>query len=171
MPIKKFYIKGDGKVIDVGLRPSLVTLGAAYDLKVATRNLYEENKVEVIASGSDEGIQRFWEYVEKEDIRPIKNDETYIVTKPEPYEGIEPDWAYHVSASLMEQIYKGISRIEGIEKSLGALSGIQETLRGIDDKFGEMVNRFGVFSEYAKAIGQKLDALPEQMAKAVSKKD
>jgi acylphosphatase len=171
MPIKKFYIKGNGKVIDVGLRPSLVTLGLAYDLKVATRNLFEENEVEVIVSGAEESIKRFWERIKKEDVRPIKEEKSYALTECEPYEGVEPDWAYHVSASLMEQIYKGISRIEGIEKGLEALGGIQETLKGIDNKFGEMVNRFGVFSEYAKAIGQRLDALPEQIAKAVSKKE
>ncbi|MEM2294434.1 MAG: hypothetical protein QXX41_14275 [Nitrososphaerota archaeon] len=171
MPIRKFYIKGNGKVIDVGLRPSLVTLGLVYDLKVATKNLFEENKVEVIVSGSEESIKRFWERIKKEDVRPIKDEKTYILTEPEPYEGTEPDWSYHISASLMEQIYKGISRIEGIEKSLDALNSIKETLKGIDEKFGEMVNRFGVFSEYAKAIGQRLDALPEQIAKAISKKE
>jgi len=189
MPIKRFYIKGNGNVTDVGLRPSLVTLGLAYDLKVATRNLYEENKVEVIVSGSEEGIKRFWEHVKKQDIRPVKDEKGYSVTELQPYEGMEPDWAYQVSASLMEQIYKGISRIEGVNKVLDyikeGMAGVQETLKGIDEKFGTVAQRFGIFSDYAKkmsekltnmdeklgGIDEKLDSLPERIAKAISKRE
>ncbi len=190
MPIRKFYIKGDGKVIDVGLRPSLVSIGLSYDVKVATRNLYEENKVEVIVSGTDESIHQFYERVKKEDIRAVRDEKAYTITELEPYEGIEPEWAYHMSASVMEQIYKGVSRIAGMEERLraldgiqgtlrgiqetlsgirGTLNGVQGTLRGIDRKFGEMMDRFGVFSEYAKALAERIDALPEKIAEALRK--
>jgi len=90
MPIKKFYIVGDGKVIDVGLRPSVVTIGLTYDLKAAARNLYKENKVEVIISGAEEGIQQFWERVKREGIRAVRDEKAYTVTELEPYVGMEP---------------------------------------------------------------------------------
>jgi len=56
MPIKRFYVKGNGEVIEVGLRPALLGLGFEYNLKVLARNFYEEKKVEVIVSGMEEGI-------------------------------------------------------------------------------------------------------------------
>jgi len=167
MPIRKFYIEGDGKVIDVGLRPSLVSIGLGYNLKVHTRNLHEQNKVEVMVSGSDDDIKRFWNHVKSEDVRPAKDEKPYGVSGLEPYEGAEPDWSYHLSASVMEQIYKGVSRIEGMETSLTALDGIKQTLQGIDSKFGEMVDRFGLFGKYVKAMDEKLDVLPERIADAM----
>ena len=172
MPIKKFYIEGDGKVIDVGLRPSLVAIGLSYNLKVHTKNLHKENKVEVIVSGGEDDIQRFWNHVENVDVRPTKDKGTYGVSGLEPYEGVEPDWSYHVNASVMEQIYKGVSRLEGIEGGLGALAGVlQQTLQGIDMKFGEMIDRFGVFGSYAKAMDEKLDALPKRIADAMNRRE
>ena len=187
MPIKKFYIVGDGKVIDVGLRPSVVTIGLTYDLKAAARNLYKENKVEVIISGAEEGIQQFWERVKREDIRAVRDEKAYTVTELEAYVGMEPDWAYYSSASLMEQIYKGVSimtgveqrmggvekRMNGVDKNLGAMqqtfASVQNSLKGIDEKFGEMINRFGIFGEYVKALGEELDILPQRIADAIKK--
>jgi len=143
MPIKKFYIVGDGKVIDVGLRPSVVTIGLAYDLKVAARNLYTEKKVEVIVTrGTEEGIQQFWERVKREDIRAVRDEKAYTVTELEAYVGMEPDWAYYSSASLMEQIYKGVSIMTGVEQRMG---GVKKRMNGIDKNLGVCNRRLHLF--------------------------
>jgi len=44
-------------------------------------------------------------------------------------------------------------------------------LKGIDEKFGEMINRFGIFAEYAKALGEKLDTLPQRIADVIKKRE
>ena len=147
MPIKKFYIKGDGKVIDVGFRPALVTIGLNYGLRVVSKNLPEENRVEVIVDGSDQDIKRFWEHVKSYDARPVKDEKPYTVSDVKPYEGTEPDWSYHTSASSMEQVYKGVS----------SMKGMQDTLQKIDGRFDRMTKRFGEFGKNMKGMGEKLD--------------
>jgi len=158
MSVKKFYLKGNGKVFDVYLRPSLIALGVGYDLKIACRNLRKENKVEVLVSGRDEAIQQFWDHVKEHDIRPVKDEKAYLVSDIETYKGVQPDWTYHMSASTMEQISKGVTSLEGIDK----------TLHEIDEKFGGLEKRFGMFGSYAERIDQKLVDLPERIAEALS---
>ena len=160
MSTKRFYLIGDGKVFDVYLRPSIIALGVGYDLRIACRNLRKENKVEVIVRGRDEDIRQFWKYVKEHDIRPVKDKKSYTVSGIEPYEDVEPDWTYHMSASTMEQISKGVTSLEGIDK----------TLHGIDEKFGKLEERYETFGFYAKHIDEKLDTLPERIAEALSER-
>jgi len=184
MHIRRFYLKGDGKVFDVYLRPSLIALGVGYDLRIACRNLRKENRIEVIVSGVDENIQQFWEYVKEHDVRPVGNKKPYTVSEIEPYEGIEPDWTYHMSASTMEQITKGVTSLEQISKGVAglegvgtSLEGVNKTLREIDGKFGRLEKNFGTFSLYARGMDEKLDSmsgkldtLPERIAEALSER-
>lgn len=160
MQIKKFYLTANGKIFDVYLRPTLIALGVNYDLRVACRNLRKEKKVEIIVNGTNEDIQQFWEYVKGYDVRPVKNEKAYQVSEIEPYEGLEPDWTFHMSASTMEQLSKGIASLEGINKSL----------ESIDDKFGKLEDKFGIFGLYAKGMDEKLDTLPEKIAEALDKR-
>jgi len=43
-------------------------------------------------------------------------------------------------------------------------------LKGLDEKFDKVVERFGLFAQYAKAMDEKLDKLPERIAQAISKR-
>ena len=144
--IKRFYVIGNGRVFDVYLRPTLIALGINYDLKMACRNLRKEKKVEVIVSGTDESIEQFRNYIREHDIRPVKANKLYTVSEIEPYEGLEPDWAYQMSASTMEQITKGVASLEDIDKSLG---NINKSLNSMDGK---------------------LDTLPDRIAEALEKR-
>lgn len=174
MSVKRFYVQGNGKVIDVGFRPSLIRLGLAYNLKVVCRNLPRENKVEVIVKGVDEDVETFLEYVKKHDVRPVKEKKLYTVSKLEPYEGVEPDWSYHTSASIMDQIVKGVQSVEGMSEGMKGMSqnieGMSQGIRAIDSKLGVAMEKFGVFGTYMKKMGEKLDALPERIADALAGK-
>jgi len=171
MPIKRFYVKGNGEVIEVGLRPALLALGFEYNLKVLARNLYAEKKVEVIVSGMDEDIQRFWQYVKGHDIRSVKDGRGYTLSRLEPYEGPEPDWIYYASAFTAEQVFKGVSGMTEIGASLKGmdekLGGINKTLGQVGENFVKVSERFGVFGKYTKEISDKLDALPSKIARAL----
>lgn len=169
MPIKKFYVKGNGEVIEVGLRPSLMALGSEYSLKVLARNLYEERKVEVIVSGADMDLQRFWRHVKDHDIRPVKDKRGYTVSRPELYAGPEPDWAYCANAFMVEQISKGVRGIDTINEKLGGLDVINEKLGGLDvinEKLGGMDKKLGVMDEKLgglEAINEKLGGMDEKL--------
>lgn len=175
MSVKRFYVQGNGTVIDVGFRPSLIRLGLAYNLKVVCRNLPRENKVEVIVKGVDENVETFWKYMKKHDVRPVKEKKLYTVSKLEPYEGVEPDWSYHTSASIMNQIVRGVQSIEGMSQNIEGMSqgmkGMSQSIRAIDSKLGVAVEKFGVFGTYMKEMGEKLDALPERIADALAGKN
>jgi acylphosphatase len=162
MPIRKFHIESNGKVIDVGLRSALIPLGLEYNLKVFARNLYGEKKVEVILCGNDEDIKAYWQYVKKHDIRPVKNEKFYTVSKIQPYEGLEPDWVYHTTAFSAEQISKGV---KGMEDVKGVLGNMNQKLGGIDQKMDNVAKRFGVFSRYAKGMDEKLKSMDEKLDK------
>lgn len=181
MSVKRFYVQDNGKVIDVGFRPSLLRLGLAYNLKVVCRNLPRENKVEVIVKGVDEDVETFWKYVKKHDVRPVKEKKLYTVSKLEPYEGVEPDWSYHTSASIMNQIVKGVQSIEGMSQNMKGMGrsmdgmsqnieGMSQGIRAIDSKLGVAMEKFGMFGTYMKEMGEKLDALPERIADALAGK-
>lgn len=175
MPIKKFYVKGNGEVIEVGLRPSLMALGSEYNLKVLARNLYEERKVEVIVSGADVDLQRFWRHVKEHDVRPVRDRRGYTVSRPELYEGPEPDWIYCASAFTAEQVFKGVSSIaeigaslKGIDGKLGTgLKGINTALGQVGENFVKVSGRFGVLGKHVKEISDKLDDLPGRIARAL----
>jgi acylphosphatase len=193
MPIRKFYIQSAGKVIDVGLRSSLIPLGSEYNLKIFARNLYKERKVEAILSGADEDIKAFWQYVKQHDIRPVKNGKPYTVSEIEPYDEAEPDWGYYASAFVAEQISKGVRGIDTINEKLGGLDAINEKLGvmgeklggidaineklgGVDDKLGrvaeefsQVAERFGIFGEYIKELHKTLIQLPKRIASAMEK--
>ncbi len=109
-------------------------LGYIYELKVATRSLFEKNEVEVIVEGSEDNIKRFWEHVKKEDVRLVKNGKGHTLTELEPYKETEPDWSYQESASFMELIYKGVEVLDRIKKKLDVLD---DELRKISEKYRE----------------------------------
>ena len=78
---KIFYIKGD-KIFDVGLRFSLVGLGGEYNIKVQAVNERSDDRVRVVTSGNVQSISKFYNYVQNNDVRYYKDENTqYNVTE------------------------------------------------------------------------------------------
>ena len=158
MDIRKIYVEGGrtGSVVDLGVRPYLVSSGLQFGVKVAPINIAAENKVEVIVGGNLDDIKRYRKYIE-ESLRSEVGQNDYQISELKDYKGKAPDWVYHASASTLEQVHRGISSLRGIEKGVSEMAS---TLKGIDTKFDQMIQRFGTISD-------NLDQVPEKTAEAL----
>lgn len=148
--------------------------------KIYARNV-NKDKVELFVSDEEDKVNKFYEVIGKE--RP-----EYASVKKEPYENKIPIPTIdrYFQFLTLEQLSRG--REEGIKlpEIVGkALDPIASALRGMDQKFDKVVDRFGLFAMYAKGMNsklkgmdkkldkiatlpEKLDALPEKIAKALS---
>jgi acylphosphatase len=147
---KVFYIKGD-KIFDVGLRFSLVGLGGDYNIKVQAVNDRTDQRVKVVASGSSQNISSFYDYVQRNDIRFFKDENSkYAVTDIENYSGPKIDFSNYQNSLNIEQIGKMLytagnklpnieTKIDSIDKNVISMNksveGMTESLRSIDKKF------------------------------------
>lgn len=152
--MKKFDIIGDGKVIGVGLRPALLGLASEYDLQIACRNLWKENRVEVVVNGTEDNIERFWSYIKNKDIRLFPDIKMYDVSELETYEGPKIDWGYYTQSLTSEQLYRGFQYVG-------------EALKDINRNFGKAIEKFGGLSNKLDEISSKLDSLPKEIAKVM----
>ena len=103
---KIFYIKGD-KIFDIGLRFSLVGLGVEYNIKVQAVNERSDDRVRVVTSGNVQSISKFYNYVQNNDVRYYKDENTqYNVTELEGYSGPKIDYSYYQNSFNTEQLGK-----------------------------------------------------------------
>lgn len=142
MPIMRFYVAGneDADVIGVGLRLTVSALASKHELQIAPRNLYEENKVEVIIRGSRNAIQNLCREIQDEDVRIFNRKGSYLVTEPEIYEGIKPDWLHYRTMLTIEQLQKGIIELTNIADKLVVLNKVTQKLDKLTEKLTEIVS-------------------------------
>jgi len=162
MVIRTFYFEGkNSKVIDVGLRPSIIRHATSiYNLKTVAHNLKgkmpDQDRVEVIVKGEEESIHLFHDYVSKNDIRKKREGPRPEVSKLLTYKGKEPDWNYCLNTVNAEQMDKGIDALTEIGGGIGDMRG---SLNSIDEKFGDMLKRYGEFGKDMKEMKNSLGYL------------
>lgn len=124
MVLRRFIIKRNGEMQNVGARPKIYELANKNGVKVIPRNTADGN-IEVIAKGSEEDIKLFWKCVKKADLRPLanpKDNEGYEVGKLEPYSpDDELDFTYFAGSTTMEQVSKGTYFLSSIDTRLANL--------------------------------------------------
>ena len=140
---KIFYIKGD-KIFDVGLRFSLVGLGGEYNIKVQAVNERSDDRVRVVTSGNVQSISKFYNYVQNNDVRYYKDENTqYNVTELEGYSGPKIDYSYYQNSFNTEQLgkilYTAGNQLPKTEHKIDSIDDnvrqVKESLKSIDSKF------------------------------------
>jgi acylphosphatase len=116
--IRRFYVAGDAKIFDVGLRPALLGEGSEYSLRIACENQRDKKRVEVVVSGKLKDIEEFHSHIAGHDIRLFPEDKMYEVTPLQEYNGPIPDWDYYLHTLTAAQIHKGFLYIGQILRDL-----------------------------------------------------
>lgn len=141
--------------------------------RIYARNL-DKNKVELLLTDEEHKINKFYEVIKSE--RP----EGAVVedVKKEPYDGKIPIPSIdrYLQFLTLEQLTKGREEVVKLPAFVGnAIQTVASALKGIDEKFGTVAQRFGVFGDYAKrmdekltGMNEKLDTLPERIAEALT---
>lgn len=175
MTSARILINGE-KVQEIGYRIFLLEKALESNIEnIYIRNL-DKDKVELFISDQQSKINNFYEVVKKE--KPsaaiIKN------VRKEPYEGKIPIPSIdrYFQFLTLEQLSKGREEVLKLPGSVSeALGTVATSLKGIDEKLGNLTNRFGLFGESAKTmdnrlagIDKKLETLPSRIAEAISSK-
>jgi len=149
---KIFYIKGDD-IFDVGFRPGVVERSQRFHVKTNPINEEDQNRVQVVVSGTVQSVAAFHEYVRNNDVRIKPTGVMYQVTDLEPYDG-EIDWTYENLSSVSYELGKGF-RVANTR-----LAEINQT---INQKFDVMDTKFGVIGETLKRIEDKLPDIKKEL--------
>lgn len=168
------------KVQGVGYRIFLLekALESGID-RIYARNI-NEDKMEFLVSDEEDKVNRFYEIV----IREKPKDAVVKNIKKEPYDGKVPIPSIdrYFQFLTLEQLSRGREEVLKLPEFVSnAIGTVASALKGIDEKFGAVAQRFGVFGEYAQkmdgklgrmdeklsGIDEKLDTLPERIAKAM----
>jgi len=141
--------------------------------RIYARNL-DKNTVELLLTDEEDKVNKFYEVVKTE--RP----EGAVVedVKKEPYDGKIPIPSIdrYFQFLTLEQLTKGREEVVKLPAFVSsAIQTVASALKGIDEKFGTVAQRFGVFGDYAKRMDKKLtgmnerlDTLPERIAEALT---
>ncbi len=157
------------KVQGVGYRLFLLEKAMETGIeKIYARNI-DRNKVELLVSDEEEKVESFYQKISSEVPKEAKVESI----KKEPYDGKTPipsiDRYFHFLT--LEQLSRGREEVVKLPAAVDkALKPISSSLAGLDEKFDKVVEKFGLFAQYAKAMDEKLDKLPERIAKALSSK-
>ncbi|OGD47192.1 hypothetical protein A3K69_02850 [Candidatus Bathyarchaeota archaeon RBG_16_57_9] len=144
------------KVQEIGYRIFLLEKA----LENGVGNIYSRNvdrdKVELLVDDEEERLERFYHVVLNE--RPEGSSVDTI--KREPYSGnmLIPPIDRYFQFLTLEQMSRGREEIVKLPGFIGAyLEKVAVALGGIDYKFGEVIERFGLFGEQAKGMNLKLE--------------
>ncbi|MEM3572835.1 MAG: acylphosphatase [Nitrososphaeria archaeon] len=161
----KILIEGK-KVQGIGYRLFLLEKAMESGIeKIYARNI-DNNKIELLVSDEEDKVKSFYQKISAEFPKEaeVKN------IKEEPYDGKVPipsiDRYFHFLT--LEQLIRGREEVIRIPEALDkTLKPISSSLTGLDEKFDKVVEKFGIFAQYARAMDEKLDKLPERIAKAL----
>lgn len=159
----RILVEGE-KVQEVGYRIFLLEKALENDIdRIYARNI-NDNKVELLLSDDKDKVNNFYNVVKKERFRgAIVKD-----VKKEPYDGkipIPPIERYFQFLTL-EQLSRGREEVLKLPRFVGgAIETVAFALKGIDEKFGDVTQRFGIFGKYAKRMDEKLAAMDEKLDK------
>lgn len=164
------------KVQEIGYRIFLLEKALESNIeKIYVRNL-DKNKVDLLVSDEEAKINNFFRVIKKE--KPagaiIKN------VRKEPYDGKIPIPSIdrYFQFLTLEQLSRGREEVLKLPRFVSeALGTVASAVKGIDEKLGNMTDRFGIFGESAKrmdnrlaGIDEKLEALPDRIAEAINSK-
>ena len=153
----KISIRGS-KVQEIGYRIFLLEQALENDInRVYARNL-DKDSMELLLDDDDEKINSFYRLISK------KKPKGAVVKdlKMEPYSGsiLIPPIEKYFQFLTLEQLSRGREEIVKLPEFVGSSIGtIASALSGIDVKFGDVVNRFGVFGQHANSMDEKLTKL------------
>src|SRR5215472_5875467 len=116
-------------------------------------NEEDQNRVQIVVSGTVQSVAAFHEYVRNNDVRIKPTGVMYQVTDLEPYDG-EIDWTYENLSSVSYELGKGF-RVANTR-----LAEINQT---INQKFDVMDTKFGVIGETLKRIEDKLPDIKKEL--------
>jgi len=141
--------------------------------RIYARNL-DKNKVELLLTDEEDKINKFYKVIKTE--KP--EGATLESIKKKPYDGKVPIPSIdrYFQFLTLEQLTKGREEVVKLPTFVGgAIQTVASALKGIDEKFGTVAQRFGIFGDYAKrmdkkltGMNEKLDTLPERIAEALS---
>lgn len=136
--------------------------------KIYARNV-DKDKVELLVSDEEDKVKSFYEkfyskFPKEAKVRSVK-EELYDGKIPIP----SIDRYFHFLT--LEQLSRGREEVVKIPIGIDrALKSISLALKGLDEDIDKVVEKFGLFAQYAKAMDEKLDKLPERIAQAISRK-
>ncbi len=159
-------------------------------LKTGIERIYSVNlnkdRIEILINDSEEKIDKFYALIREE--KPEKAIVNSIHKEKYEDDMEIPTIDRYLQFLTLEQLSTGREEVlrlpDSIDRTMGTVAG---SLSGIDGKLGDLIERFGIFGEYAKGMdGQlkqmneklgkisdlpkKIDSLPEGIAKALSEK-
>ena len=120
------------------------------------------NKVELLLRDEEEKVDGFYEVIksEKPEGAAVKS------VSREPYLGkvVIPPIDRYFQFLTLEQLSTGREELVRLPDYVGKSVGVvASAISGIDEKFGEVVTRFGVFGESARSMDGKLSGMDEKL--------
>ena len=157
----RILIEG-AKVQNVGYRIFLLERALWNGIEhIYVRNIGRDS-VELLLSDEEAKINVFCEAVQNEKPRGAAVKK---LTK-EPYQGsikIPPIDRYFQFLTL-EQLSRGREEVLRLPKFVGnSLALVASAINGIDKKFGDVVERFGIFGDYARGMDKKLTGIDDKL--------
>jgi acylphosphatase len=150
------------KVQEMGYRIFLLEKALRNDIKNIYVQNINEDSVELLLDDNEEKINNYYQVINQE--KP-KEAVVKSITK-EPYSGdapVSPIEKYFQLLTL-EQLSKGREEIVKLPSFVGySLEKVATALSGIDSKFGEVINRFGLFGQQAVGMAGKLDKVDSKL--------
>jgi len=161
----KIKIQGT-KVQGIGYRIFLLEKALENGIeRIYARNL-DKDKVELLLSDEEDKIDSFFEIINKE--KPEAAEVNSI--KRESYKGRMsiPTIDKYCQHLILEQLGRGREELvnlpEIVSKNLGEkIDPVVSSLKGIDEKFGNMIEKFGLFGRYATDMDEKLTSVDKKL--------
>jgi acylphosphatase len=134
-----FSIRGEN-IFNVGLRFSLIEFAGEYNVKVQPVNLRDENRVQVIASGSGQDIESLYHYIDKNDVRYLKQPKSpYILSEIKDYNGSKIDFEHYKQSFMTSQLGKILYNAIPMQKNLKSVdSKLDAVIENTDDMKNDM---------------------------------
>jgi acylphosphatase len=150
------------KVQEIGYRLFLLEKALENGIgRIYAKNV-DDDKLELLVDDVNERLENFYQVVLKD--RP-KGAMVDNIAK-EPYSGDMqiPSIDRYFQFLTLDQMSRGREEIIRLPGFVGSsLEKLTTALGGIDQKFGEVIDRFGVFGEQAKGMNYKLEKQGERL--------
>ncbi|MEM5793798.1 MAG: acylphosphatase [Candidatus Aenigmatarchaeota archaeon] len=134
--------------------------------KIYARNI-NNDKIEVLVGDGEDNLKLFYKKVTSESppeakVKSIKEEPCY-----EKILSIERYFYF----LILEQLVGWEEALDRIEETLDkALKPISSSAASLNEKLDKAAEKLDIFAQYLKAIDEKLDTLPERIAKALHSK-
>lgn len=149
----KILIKGE-KVQGIGYRLFLLEKALEQGIeKFYARNV-DKDLVEIFTDDEDDRINDFYKIIKKEQPEAALVDDI----NKEPYDGrfSIPSIEKYYQHLTLEQLSRGREEIVTIPELIGPLTS---SLEGINEKFGEVIKRYGLLGKSANSMENKLSSI------------